>query len=295
MVRNRQVDKNLKWVVGEIEITQIVEMEDNELFSTFIPEAKPKRIKQTKWLIPNFADEKGNLKAQVQTFVIRSNNKNILIDTGNGNGKKRPNLPTWSNLKTNFLRRLNNSGLPQESINVVVCTHLHFDHVGWNTKLENGKWVPTFPNAKYFFSREEYKYWIRKPEKEIIDDFNGIDDSVSPIVEAGLVEFIPDDYQIDENIRFIPTPGHTPHHFSVAIESRGEKAIISGDVLHHPCQIVHPEWTTLADTFPEQTIVTRKKFLGEIKNKDILLVGSHFSNPVVGKIVSEEEEYSFKF
>lgn len=286
---------NLSWAVGEVEIIQIVEIVDNELFSTFIPEAKPEKIKEIKWLTPNFADEKGKLKAQVQSFLIKSNNKNILIDTCNGNGKDRPNMPTWGNLQTDFLKKFKDIGVSPETIDFVACTHLHFDHVGWNTKLENGKWTPTFFNAKYLFSKQEYEYWIKKPEKEMIDDSNGIDDSVSPIVAAGLAQFIPDNYRIDENVYFIPTPGHTPHHISVVIESQSKKAIISGDVMHHPCQIASPEWTTLADTYPDQTIETRKKFLDEVKNTNTLIIGTHFSNPVAGKIIKEGNGLIFKF
>lgn len=286
--------KNLKWTVGDVEIIQIVEIEDNELFSTFIPKAKPDKILEIDWLRPHFAGEKGNLKALVQSFLIKSNGKNILIDTCNGNGKERPNIPTWGNLQTDFLKRFSKIGVDPKDIGIVACTHLHFDHVGWNTKLENDKWVATFPNAKYLFSKEEYKYWIKKPEKEIIDDFNGIDDSVTPIVKTGLAELVDDNYRIDENIRFIPTPGHTPHHVSIEINSKDKRAIISGDVMHHPCQIAKQDWTTEADTYPEQTAETRKKFLREIKDTETLLIGSHFANPVAGKIISLNGSYIFQ-
>lgn len=279
--------QNLRWQIGEVEIIQIVEMEDNELFSTFIPEAKPDRIKEIPWLTPYFADSNGILKGVVQSFLIKSKGKSILIDTCNGNDKDRPNVPTWGNLKTDFLQKFNDICINPESIDFVVCTHLHFDHVGWNTKLENGMWIPTFPNAKYLFSKGEYEYWIKKPEKEMIDDFNGINDSITPIVEAGLAQFISDDHRIDENLRFIPTPGHTPHHISVVIESQGSKAIISGDTLHHPCQIAHQEWTTTSDTYPNQTVETRMKFLEDIVGTDTLLIGTHFSSPVAGKVVRE--------
>ncbi len=281
------MNTNSKWTIGEVEIIQIPEMEDNEFFSSFIPQAKPEKIKEIKWLIPDFADENGNLKGVIQSFLIKSNGKNILIDTCNGNGKDRPNMPTWENLKTDFLAKFERI-VPPKKIDYVVCTHMHFDHVGWNTKLNNGKWVPTFPNAKYLFSQAEYNYWIKKPEKEMIDDFNGIDDSVTPIVNVDLAEFIPDEYHLDENIYFIQTPGHTPHHISVVIESQGKKAIITGDVMHHPCQIVYPEWTTLADTYPDQTIKTRKKFLNEVKDIDTLIIGSHFAYPIAGKIISSD-------
>lgn len=285
----------LKWQIGDVEIIQIVEIVENDIFATFIPEATPENIKKIKWLYPNFADENGNIKALVQSFLVKSNGKNILVDTCNGNGKERPNVPTWGNLNTDYLSKFKPVGIEPENIDIVVCTHLHFDHVGWNTKKENGKWTPTFPNTKYLFSKQEYDYWIKKPEKEMIDDFNGIDDSVTPIIEKGLAQFIPDNYQLDDNFRFIPTPGHTPHHISVAIESKGKRAIITGDVMHHPCQIAHSEWTTGADTYPEQTIETRKKFIKDVTDSDILIIGTHFSNPVAGIIVSTgSNNFEFK-
>ena len=284
----------LMWSVGSVEILQLVEMEDNALFNSFIPNATPDQIKKIPWLRPHFADDQGNLKALVQGFLIRSNGKNILIDTCNGNDKNRPTVPTWGNLHTDFLKRLHDCGIDPKNIDVVACTHLHFDHVGWNTMLKNGNWVPTFPNAAYLFSKEEYAYWIKRPEKEMVDDLNGIDDSVIPIVQAGLAKFVPDDYRIDKHVRFIPTPGHTPHHVSIVIESKGQKAIITGDVMHHPCQIAHEDWTTLADTYPGQTVETRKKFLWEVKDTNTLIIGSHFANPVAGHIISTKQGLEFK-
>ncbi len=285
--------ENLKWKIGDVEIFQLVEMVDNELFSTFIPEARPEAVLKIEWLKKHFIGEKGNLKAQVQSFMIKSSGKYILVDTCNGNHKDRPGMPTWGKLNTRFLDKFKNIDISPDKIDFVVCTHLHFDHVGWNTTLENGKWVPTFKNAQYLFSQDEYNYWVKKPEKEVIDDFNGFDDSVSPIVDAGLVKFISDDYRLDSNIRFIPTPGHTPHHISVVIESKGKKAIISGDVMHHPCQIAQIKWTTLADTYPEQTIETRTKFLKEYANTDTLIIGTHFPYPVAGYITEENNNYKF--
>lgn len=280
--------------MGEVEIIQLVEMEENELFAEFIPEAKPEAIKKIKWLRPDFATNEGKLKALVQSFLIKSGGRNILIDTCNGNGKERPNVPAWGNLQTDYLKRLGETGVALDEINYVACTHLHFDHVGWNTMFGDERWVPTFPQAKYLFSKAEYDYWIKKPEKEMIDDFNGIDDSVTPIVEAGLAQFIPDKFRVDENVRFVPTPGHTPHHISVVIESKGHKAIITGDVMHHPCQIAHPEWTTLADTYPDQTIKTRQDFLKEHADTATLIIGSHFANPVAGKMVTLGDQLVFE-
>lgn len=274
----------MRWEVREVEIVQIVEMEGGELIQSSISNATPENIKKISWLYPNFADEKGNLKALVQSFLVKSEDKNILVDTCNGNYKNRPTCPDWGNLNTGFLKKLNETGVSESEIDIVVCTHLHFDHVGWNTKLENGNVVPTFPNAKYLFVEEEYKYWESKPEKEVDDDKFGFEDSIVPIVNAKLAQFIKSDYKIDNNISLISTPGHTPGHVSVIIESKDKKAIISGDFIHHPCQFAHPEWTMGADAFLEKTLETRRKMLNVLVNSNILFIGTHFANPVAGYI-----------
>lgn len=285
---------NLKWKIGEVEIFQVVEMEGGELIQSSIKNATPENIKKIEWLYPNFADEDGNLKALVQSFLIKSKGKNILVDTCNGNAKNRPTCPEWGNLNTYFLKRLNNTGVNESEIDIVVSTHLHFDHVGWNTRLENGVWIPTFPNAKYLFVDKEYEYWKSKPEKEIEDDKLAFDDSIKPIVNGGLSQMVKSDHKLDSNIKLIPTPGHTPGHVSLLMESKGKHAVISGDILHHPCQLVHPEWTMDADTFPDQALETRRKMLKEIADTDTLLIGTHFSNPVVGQVVNSEKGYIFK-
>lgn len=285
---------NLRWKIGEVEILQIVEMEGGELIQDSIPSATPENIKQIDWLYPNFADEEGKLKALVQSFLIKSEGENILIDTCNGNGKNRPTCPTWGNLNTNFLERLNETGVKETDIDYVVNTHLHFDHVGWNTKLENGVFEPTFPNTKYLLVEEEYEYWKRKPEKEVDDDKFAFDDSVNPVVKAGLSQIIKSNHKIDSNVSLMPSPGHTPGHVSVVIESQGKKAIISGDFIHHPCQFVHPEWIMLADTLPDKALETRTRVLAEMADTD-LFIGTHFANPVAGYLVYSENGLVLKF
>lgn len=281
----------MKWNIGQVEISQIIEMEGGELIQDSIPSATAANIKKIDWLFPNFTDKDGKLKALVQSFLIRSNGKNILIDTCNGNGKNRPTCPTWGNLNTDFLHTLNETGVKESDIDVVICTHLHFDHVGWNTKKENKAWIPTFPNAKYLFNEDEFNYWKQKPEKEVDDDKFAFDDSVSPIVEAGLSQVVNSNYRIDKNISLISTPGHTPGHISVVIESDGKKAIISGDFLHHPCQLENPEWTMLADTLPDKALKTRKEMLEKLVDTKVLFIGTHFANPVAGFIKHSNNGY----
>lgn len=284
----------MKWVVGNIEIFQIIELEAGKIIQNIIPNAIPEEIKKMKWLIPNFANENGILKALVQSFLIKSNGKYILVDTCNGNDKNRPSLLEWSHLKTKFIEKINQIGISPSDISYVICTHLHFDHVGWNTTLINGKWIPTFPNAKYIFSKKEYEYWSSKPKKEMIDDLMGIEDSIQPIINVGLAKLVDNIFKFDENISFIPTPGHTPSHVSVLLESEGEKALISGDFIYHPCQVEKPEWGNTVDTYPEQALETRKKILLSLVDTYTLLLGSHFPNPAGGYVVRKDGKLMFK-
>jgi glyoxylase-like metal-dependent hydrolase (beta-lactamase superfamily II) len=283
----------LKWAVGEVEIFQIVELEAGALIQSILKEASPQAIRGIAWLYPNFADRAGNLKAQVQSFLIRSNGKNVLVDTCNGNKKVRRDLPEWAGLNTEFLTGLSDIGVKPEDVNFVVCTHLHTDHVGWNTRLKEDEWVPTFPNAAYLFVRDEYKYWERRPEVEIADDKAAFDDSVTPVVKAGLAQLVEKDHRIDEHVSLLPTTGHTPSHVSILIESSGQRAVISGDFLHHPCQIAQPQWTTGGDTYPEMATATRQRILNQIADSDTLLIGSHFANPVAGRVVRTDEGLRF--
>jgi glyoxylase-like metal-dependent hydrolase (beta-lactamase superfamily II) len=284
----------LKWTIGDVEIFQIIEIEAGKIIQDVLKDATPENIRQIPWLCPQFADEAGHLKALVQSFLIKSDHKNILIDTCIGNDKPRTNILAWANLRTDFLRTFSDIGVPETDVDVVACTHLHIDHAGWNTKLEGGVWVPTFPNAKYLFAREEYEYWLNKPENELADHKATFDDSVSPIMNAGLAELVDVDHKIDGHVSFIPTPGHTPAHVCVLVESQNQRAIISGDLLHHPCQIANPQWATATDTSSDKATLARQRILEQIADTETLLIGSHFADPVIGRVVRVKDRLIFK-
>ncbi len=285
----------MKWKIGDVEIFQIIEIPDaGKVLQDGIKPATPEKIRRIKWLFPHFADKNGKFKATVASFLIKSEGKNILVDTGNGNDKIRTDLPEWSRLKTDFLDKLRKLGVAKEKVDVVISTHLHTDHVGWNTELIDGVWKPTFPNAEYLFVQKEYDYWKTNPEREVADDKDAFDDSVKPVVDAGLGKFISSDYMIDKNLKLISAPGHTPEHVSLKIESKGKNALFSGDFIHHPCQLANPEWTIEYDTYPDKAIETRRKLLEEITDKEILLIGAHFAPPTVGYVVRSSREYAFK-
>ncbi len=269
------------WKVGDVKITQVIEVEAGSVIQEVIPEATRENVKQIQWLTPHFADAEGNLKALVQAFVIETPDICAIIDTCVGNDKVRKDLPKWSKLHTDFLSQLAILRRP-DSINIVLCTHLHFDHVGWNTMLVDDKWVPTFPRARYLFSKEEFEYWKGRPKSEIEDDHAGFIDSVLPVFEAGLVDLISVGQKVSNEISLIPTPGHTPAHVSVLIKSRGEQAVITGDAIHHPCQIARPEWSTTSDNNQSQARASRLALLQRFADTQTLIIGSHFAMPTAG-------------
>lgn len=279
--------EQITWQIGIVKITQIVEMTAGPIIQEVIPNASQEAIRGIPWLRPHFADEEGNLRALVQAFVLDTPEARIVVDTCVGNGKPRTDMPQWGGLQTDFLKRLRGAGYPPESINSVLCTHLHFDHVGWNTMLSGGKWVPTFPRARYLFAEPEFQYWREYPAAEIADDHAGIRDSVMPVFEAGLVDLIPIDHHISNEVSLIPTPGHTPAHVSIFISSGGDQALITGDVAHHPCQFAHPEWSTLSDTDKELGCKSRRAILDRFADTPTLVIGSHFAAPTAGRVVRD--------
>lgn len=283
---------SLYWEIGDVRITQILEiMDDGEDIQEGLPQATKENLLKIPWLQPHFVDDTGKFKAQVSVFLVETKDSRIIIDTGVGNDKERKSFAVWNNLHTNFLERFEKYGCPREKVDFVLCTHLHFDHVGWNTMLVNSQWIPTFPHARYLFLEKEFTYWRSFPAAELAEDIAGIKDSVIPVYEAGLVDLINIDYQITPEITLIPTPGHTPGHVSVLIKSGNKKAVISGDALHHPCQLVHPEWETTFDTDKLKAKDSRIKLLNQFVDTDTLFIGSHFAPPTAGYLRRESEGF----
>lgn len=192
-----------KYILNNIEIYPIIEVEAGKIIQEIIPNAKKECIKNIDSLYPNFSDEEGNLKAVVQCFLIKSNNKWILVDACNGNKKMRSDIPEWGNLETNFIQKLKDIGVNTSDISYVICSHLHTDHIGWLTTLENGEWKPTFKNATHIIIKKEFDYWKSKPKIEIDDDKNAFDDSIMPLVNNNLVKFVEENFVLNENIRLI--------------------------------------------------------------------------------------------
>ncbi|MFP6805578.1 MAG: MBL fold metallo-hydrolase [Pseudomonadales bacterium] len=277
-----------QWQIGKVKITRVIEMEVTGGTKFILPQANRDAIKEMPWLSPHFADADGNLIMSIHALVIETPNRKMVVDTCIGNDKQR-NIPNWTNLQLPFLEDLQKAGYAREDIDTVMCTHLHVDHVGWNTMLVDDKWVPTFPNARYIMGRQEYGYW----NSEDADPTNDavMADSVRPVFDAGLVDLVDMDHRISDEIYFEATPGHTPGHVSVHIESEGKHALITGDCIHHPCQIEKIEWSSSADYDPSKAIDTRVKLLEKYVNEDVLIIGTHFATPTAGYFKEVDGHY----
>lgn len=279
------------WQIGDVRITKVVESDGVPTSGLFLfPQADPEFVRRYAWLRPHFATEQGKLYASVHAFIIESQGRRIIVDTCVGNDKTRK-VKGWNRLQTPFLQHLADAGHPADSIDTVICTHLHIDHVGWNTRLIDGRWVPTFPNARYLFGRVEWDHWSSEPVAPGDDDILG--DSVRPIVDAGLHELVEMDHRLTDEVWLEPTPGHTPGHVSVRIESGGQRAVITGDLMHHPIQCSAPDMNSHFDSDANAARHTRREFLTRHADQPVLVLGTHFAAPTGGWVVKRGEAWEF--
>jgi glyoxylase-like metal-dependent hydrolase (beta-lactamase superfamily II) len=283
----------LSWQVGAVKITRVVEIELPVAYSPehpFLADATPEALRATPWLYPNFVDEEDRMRLSIHALLVEAPGVRLVVDTCVGNDKVRPSLLGKKPLSTNFLQQLEGLGWTRESVDTVVCTHLHVDHVGWNTMLEDGKWVPTFPKARYLMGRTELEHWRGEEGGETQEI---LADSVQPILDAGLAELVDMDHRISPEIRLTPTPGHTPGHVSVMIESEGQTAVITGDMTHHPCQMAHPDWSPPFDSDPEAAAGMRRRMFAEWADQPILVIGTHYAAPTAGHVKKDGDAFRF--
>ncbi len=282
------------WQLGDIRITKIPEQDRIPGMKALLPDASPAAVAAIPWLRPHFVNEQGKLLASIHAFVVETPERYLLVDTCVGNDKPR-SYAGWDRMQGPFLAMLEAGGYPAELIDTVLCTHMHVDHVGWNTRWLDGRWVPTFTNARYLFSRVEYQHWQAESQEGASED--GMDpgtvlaDSVQPILDAGLADFVDAPFDVCPGVRLLPTPGHTPGHVSVELTSNGHSALITGDLMHHPCQIARPNWAASADEDQDQARLTRNAVLERSAGNGELLLGSHFATPTAGRIVRDGDSY----
>ncbi|MGW1614970.1 MBL fold metallo-hydrolase [Streptomyces sp. NPDC002285] len=283
------------WTVGNLTVHRIDEVPLPPATGPWLlPDATTDVVSRQDWLRPDFADHRGTLHLDSHSFAFEAGGLRVLVDTGIGNGKTRAN-PAWHNLRTGYLEQLTAAGFPPDSVDLVLLTHLHTDHVGWNTHQVNGEWVPTFPNARYVASRTEREFWaaydMDEPRRHMFDD------SVIPVEEAGLLDLVdvqPEGTDIAPGLRLLPTPGHTPGHVAVQLTDGGKSALITGDAVHHPVQFAHPAIGSCVDIDPRQSEESRRKLLGSLADTDTLVLGTHFPPPTAGHVITHGDAYRLR-
>ncbi len=278
----------MSWTIGDVTVTKVVEMEQPLPVAGLLPAATPEAMApHVEWLKPHFVDDDGMTRLSIHALVVESAGLTILVDTCVGDRA----IPGMDGLRgpEDFPDRLAAAGYPVESVDVVCCTHLHFDHVGWNTRLEDGRWVPTFANARYLFGRTEYEHWTAAPGGYALN----LADTVAPVVAAGLADLVEADHRVTDEVRFVPTPGHSPGHMAVLIESGGSRALITGDATHHPVQWAEPDWGMEADWDPALGAESRRSLRSAHGGTDTLIIGTHYASPSAGRIVERAGGWQF--
>ena len=280
------------WQVGDIEVTSVLEqvaqfMTLEEFFDGFTPEM----FEANKdWLIPGaVSPTSGKMILPIQSYLVRTRHHTILIDTCVGCHKKFKWVPEWNDRRDDtYLKNLVALGVDPADIDYVFCTHLHVDHCGWNTRLEDGRFVPTFPNAKYIFAKDEYD--SHAETNSIV-----FRESVLPVMEAKQAELVAMDFALDDNLSLSPTPGHTAGHVAVEMTSNGQLAAMSGDLMHSPLQCIYTSLCPTVDLDQKQAGETRQRFLEEHADRDKLVMTAHFPLPSVGRVVSAGDAFRFEY
>jgi len=287
--------------VGRVSITRIEE--------TYLPVYRPSDIfpeynaaiaaEHAHWMAPHHYDaDKDLIKLSVHSWLLQMDGKTILIDCCCGNNRSRPTRPFWDMLNTPYLDRLAAAGARPQDIDYVMCTHLHHDHVGWNTQLRDGAWVPTFPNARYVISKPDFEYYRKldaDPEKAEPVEFGTFRDCVLPIVEGGCADLVTGPHRLNEYLDIIPAPGHSAGHVVFRVEDGGGRALFIGDVFHHLLQVHYPHWNFPKNSDPDEARQSRRMVLELAASTGALVLPGHVGAPFAGHIEATEKGFRPRF
>jgi glyoxylase-like metal-dependent hydrolase (beta-lactamase superfamily II) len=290
------------WKLGSATVTRIEEQvgPNDSTAGAFLPDLlREKFDRHASWMVPVHYDPASDrLITSNHSWLIRTGRHTILLDSCAGNHKERPWLPRFHQLNTPFLERLRDAGASPGEIDIVLCTHLHADHVGWNTRLDNGRWVPTFPNARYLFSRTENDHWNpaigdrrqRNPGRALM-----YDDSVLPVIQSGQAILLEGEHAIEDSVLVKPAPGHTPGHVILDFRDGAAAGLFCGDVIHHPVQVYEPAWNTRFCELPEDARATRRRVLEHCAEQGALLFPTHFAAPHVAAVRAAGDGFRLEF
>ncbi len=278
--------------VGDIHVQRIVELEDLFIpISDMLPDAAREDIaRHRQWLEPwALCPDTGRMVLPVQTYLVRTSRHTILVDTCVGNCKSNTFFAPWHNRNDlTWMQRLAAAGVGPADVDFVLCTHMHLDHTGWNTQLVDGRWVPTFPKARYLFAREEFEHRQGLADSTFMEN-------VVPVMDAGQGVIVAMDHALDDQVWLEPTPGHTPGHVTIHLASNGQQAVLMGDLMHSPVQCAEPDWRAVSDGDPDLARATRRRFLDQHVDTDTLVMTAHFPSPSVGRVVPHADAFRMKF
>lgn len=286
--------------LGDVSVTRVLETEGPEFDPTaFYPDCNWAHLEPHRaWLEPRFLDPASRkLKLAIQSYIVRTPHHTVLVDSCVGEHKERRYSADWNMRSgTAYLANLAAAGFQPNDIDFVMCTHLHPDHVGWNTRMIDGRWVPTFPKAHYLFAHDEFTFWQAKSAKDPRKyDDGAFADSVLPIIEAGAEQIVDHDHAVDDALWIEPSPGHTPGHVSVRLGSDGADAVISGDLMHSVLQITFPDWSSGACFDKDLSRTTRRAFLDRYCESGTVVMPAHFPSPSFGHIDRDRDSYRWRY
>ena len=287
--------------IGQFSVQRITESEGPFAPVGFIlPDVDMAQVDaQAPWVRPGFVDAQDRLVMSFHSYVLKTARYNILIDSCVGNHKERPLRANWHRQESAYLAAMAAAGVAPHEIDFVCCTHLHADHVGWNTSLRDGAWVPTFPKARYVFSRTEYAFWEGEHRHALASgaaapNHGSFGDSVLPVVDAGQAVMVDDGFEFDHGVHLHAAAGHTPGNCVLHARSQGAQAVFSGDIFHSPVQLVNPDWSSRFCHDPAQAAAVRHGLAQELADTPSLLLAGHFPSPVAGRVVSRSQGFGWE-